>query len=677
MRHFLLAASFCLSAAVFVPTATKSAPWPGNIVLPAFPKPDPVKAFADLKIFDTNGSPIRVPVDDWAGARQKVATDVEWQQWVIQDRAVVDAWMEKYHDQAGWIAGWHHDFVSPKDGSFLIFNPDEPGRETLHSRSDPQVELTPALHAAWVYEFRIKNAAMMVEAARLFRLTGEARYAGWAAGQLDFYTDNYDHWKTGGNVHFMYQSLDEAVILIKWVTAARILGDHVTAIMKTRWSQKLFKPEAALLKDSFQHIHNIACWHRSAVGQVAIYCNDDDLWRSAVEGEYGIRNLVAHGITSDYIWYEQSLGYNGYVVKALAPFFGTALMDGRGKDLQLEMETVENLLLSPLAMRFPNGQLPNPADGGKPRRLSAGLTGISGGRDTGEDSDQLDSVWRIYPTKPGLKLLQTSRTKSWESLLDPFPVGPITTTLPAVTGGNFESARMAIIRSGPWQVYFHYGQLTSSHSQAEALNFEAFYNQVDVTHDPGTTGYGSKLTTEYFRSSVCHNVPLVDGLGQETWNPGKLERYSETNVAASQPAYRSNAQAARALAIVGDTLRDTMNITTTDGKNHALSFVLNLQGKARLPEGFTADRSFSANHSAAAFKHWREVRSMAARDEAGFDVDYGNTTIHVEFKLPGSFTISHASVPDYPPDYRESFLIETQGRTATLQTMFSKLTGSK
>ena len=62
-------------------------------------------------------------------------------------------------------------------------------------------------------------------------------------------------------------------------------------------------------------------------------------------------------------------------------------------------------------------------------------------------------------------------------------------------------------------MYFHYGQITGTHHQAEALNYETFYRDIDVSHDPGTTGYGSKFTSEFFRSGLCHNVPLVDGAG--------------------------------------------------------------------------------------------------------------------------------------------------------------------
>ena len=54
--------------------------------------------------------------------------------------------------------------------------------------------------------------------------------------------------------------------------------------------------------------------------------------REAIDGPFGIRQQVAEGITSDYLWYEQSLGYNSYVVDALASLFETAgLYDRDGR----------------------------------------------------------------------------------------------------------------------------------------------------------------------------------------------------------------------------------------------------------------------------------------------------------------------------------------------------------
>jgi len=648
-----------------------SEPWPGKIGLPEFPKDNPARAFAEMKIYDATGSPIRRPIEDWTEAVKRVGDDSEWKRWIEFRRKAVDSWMARRQDKVGWIAGWHHDFVSPKDGSFLTFTPDEPGPKSLSSPSDPEVKLTPKLHAAWVYQFRMRHSDMMVEAARLFRITGETNYAKWAAGQLDFYTDNYDRWPTQNGAHFMFQSLDEAVILTRWITVTRTLDGFVTAQQRERWSVKLFKPQAQLLGTTLRTIHNIACWQRSAAAQAALYCRDAEIWQAAVEGPFGVRDQVRRGITSDYLWYEQSLGYNGYVVKALAPFFQYALSEGKGAGLESEMATVENLMLAPLLMRFPNGQLPNPADAGKPLRLSAALLEGALDRSTGDASHPLATFWRLYPTKPGVKMLQTRAERSWDILLDPPPLDPIAANLPAVVSHNLESSRMAILRSGSWQVYFHYGQLASTHSQAEALNFEACYRGVGLSHDPGTTGYGSKFTTEFFRSGVCHNVPLVDGVGQSGWHPGELESFSATNVVASQPAYRPNASARRTVAIAGEELRDEVSIVTTDDKAHMLGFVLNLQGKVQLAGDFKEDRGFAKAHPAVAFKYWQDVNSMNATNQASLEVEFEGAVIQLEFRLPGRFTLFHALAPDCPPKQREVLYVETWGAEATLKTVFS------
>lgn len=54
--------------------------------LPEFPKPEPAGAFAEMKIFGTNGSPIRVPLEDWTGAKLRVESDPKWREWVTEHR---------------------------------------------------------------------------------------------------------------------------------------------------------------------------------------------------------------------------------------------------------------------------------------------------------------------------------------------------------------------------------------------------------------------------------------------------------------------------------------------------------------------------------------------------------------------------------------------------------------
>ena len=174
------------------------------------------RAHATLKMFDRDGHPWRVAREDWDGARRRVASDAAWAAWLVRERRAVDDWMRLRHDRADWKPGWGQDFVSPRDGSRLKWTAEIPGEQTafLHSPSDPRVAITPKLAAAWVALFRGRHAAMMRRAALLYRLTGEARYGEWAAGQLDFYAEHYlglQPQRPNQGARLYWQSLDEAV----------------------------------------------------------------------------------------------------------------------------------------------------------------------------------------------------------------------------------------------------------------------------------------------------------------------------------------------------------------------------------------------------------------------------------------------------------------------------------
>ena len=625
----------------------------------SFPKTDPEKQFADIKVFDAQGRPWRSAIEDWSGAKQRVGSDPAWTQWLAGERKTVDAWMAKHHDRVEWIAGWSHDGVSPKDGSALTWNEKIPGEETpfLSSPSDPKVAITPKLMAWWVVSFRDRHVDMMQRAARLWRLTDDEHYAEWVVRQMDFYADNYLKWelvRADQGARLFWQSLTEATNLIKYTEAVRLLGEHVPAQQRARWREKFFQPEVAVLNKNFQAIHNIATWQRCAVAQVALLYGDEAMWRDALDGKFGLRRQMAEGITSDYLWYEQSLGYNSYVVSAVNTLFTTAGLYGRAQELAAEMATAENLMLATLYLRFPNGQLPNPAD--------------NKGIPTAPNLASYAANYRVFPTTLGLA--EAAGHRDWDTLLDPPPAAPRPFVLPAITSRSFESSRMAVLKSGQWQVFLHYGQLTKSHSQAEALNYSAFFGDTDISHDPGVVGYGSPLYKGYYQRGLNHNVPLVNGEGQEPVSPGELLSFSPTAVSAAQPNYRKDARARRTLTIKGDQLIDIATVESTAGTPQKLGLAIQLQGRVRLPESFAADATFKTDRPEP-FGYWRDVRSASYRDRAEFDVVYASVVMHVTIATPGAFKLWHASTPDVPPQRRESFYVETTGTSATFTTTFA------
>jgi oligo-alginate lyase len=628
----------------------------------SFPKPNPEKVFPELKMYDAAGHPWRAAKEDWEGACRRVASDSAWAAWATEERATVDAWMAKHHDRVSWIAGWSNNFVSPKDGSKLIYTDAVPGEEIDHfsSHSDPRVEITPVLKAAWVRQWREKHAEMMERAARLYRLTNEKRYADWAAGQLDFYAEHFLEWEPQRQgARLFWQSLTEGVNLATYNTVVRVLGEYVAPERKKIWFEKFFKPEVEVIDAAFPRILNITCWLRGTSAQVGLVFGDETMWKRSLNSEFGVRRQVNDGITSDYLWFEQSLGYNSLVVHAFLSLFTTVGIYGRTGELAQEMATVENLLLSPSYLRFPTGQLPNPSD-------TKGLL-------FAPDRKAFAAACRVFPTAIGLT--EIAGIHNWDALLDP-PAAPPTNAeaLPPMTSRSFESTRMAQIKKGLWQVFFQYGQMPiNSHLHAEVLNYSAFYGNVDITHDPGTVGYGSPLHKFYYTKGLNHNVPLVNGEGED--NPpqrGELLEYSAEKgfLAAAQPAYRRDARARRSLSIDGEKLVDTVVVECSSADPQKLGLTLHLQGSVQLPREFAADETFTANRPKG-FEYWKDVKGAAFRNSASFDVVFGNVPMRVTIAVPGDFRIWHASSPDAPPDRRECFYLETIGTRATFVTTFA------
>src|SRR5512133_3143840 len=116
---------------------------PLRAATPQFPKPNPERAFPELKLYDAAGRPWRTAREDWETARRLVRDDPAWREWLRGESGYVDGWMKRHHARVAWRCGWWHDFVSPKDGSHLEWTEEVPGEDVqfLHSPSDPKVDI--------------------------------------------------------------------------------------------------------------------------------------------------------------------------------------------------------------------------------------------------------------------------------------------------------------------------------------------------------------------------------------------------------------------------------------------------------------------------------------------------------------------------------------------------------
>jgi hypothetical protein len=308
------------------------------------------------------------------------------------------------------------------------------------------------------------------------------------------------------------------------------------------------------------------------------------------------------------------------------------------------MHTVENMMLAPIALRFPSGQLPNPAD-------------ATGGLPKAPNVRMLASAYRVFPTSLGLA--EAAKQRSWDTLVDP-PGKAEVRPLPEVQAQDWSTSRMAVLRSGDWQVFVHYGQLHSSHAQAEALNYEAFYGGTDITHDPGTVGYGSPLHTGFYRTGLAHNVPLVNGQGQVRWHPGDLVRFAPDSLLARQPKYRPDAQASREVRIDGRKLIDVTTITA-GSEPQRLGLVLHLQGQITRPD--------LRETTAMTLPFWTDVRTFETAGPVTLPVHFKDRDMKVTISAKAPLKLTIGRSPDVPPEHRDSIYVETTGTTATFTTI--------
>jgi hypothetical protein len=158
--------------------------------------------------------------------------------------------------------------------------------------------------------------------------------------------------------------------------------------------------------------------------------------------------------------------------------------------------------------------------------LASGLTRLYGDGATG-DAQRWRSTGEAERNVPGIRL--TRADLGWKSLLFALPELP---DQPAIAPHStlMEGQGFGVIRRNEGRTYvaLDYGHTGGGHGHPDRLNLWLVHGKDRVFEDVGTGSYVER-TLHWYRSTLAHNAPLVDGRSQDPV-VGTLRAWDEQGV---------------------------------------------------------------------------------------------------------------------------------------------------
>jgi hypothetical protein len=429
--------------------------------------------------------------------------------------------------------------VCPADGAPLLFDPWQPeshrcsrcGKSVSGLRCD---RFAARFQHLWLSERIAELAAVGVLAAN------DAATA-LAGRLLEEYGSRYHQFPNRDNVlgpsRLFFSTYLESIWLCNVLAGSAMLREAGALDPDTESAVSGLAEEAANLIGEFDEgLSNRQTWNNAALAAAAVWFEDEDLARRALEGQGGLVGHLADGFGEDGLWYEGE-NYHLFALRGLLTGLGWAR--AAGVDLfadEISAARLAAALRGPTITALPDLTFPARRDArfgvslaqpmylelweiGIPRlraagheALAASLDGWLAGLYTG--SSPKAEVFDSYLHEAGEPEPEhRSRADlSWWSLLEmanELPVGdqwdPQSTLL--------ESQGLAILRAADRYASLEAGSGGGGHGHPDRLNLTLHADGVYWLPDPGTGSYVSR-DLFWYRSTLAHNAPRLDGVDQ-------------------------------------------------------------------------------------------------------------------------------------------------------------------
>ncbi len=422
----------------------------------------------------------------------------------------------------------------------------------------------------WALGAQLWSAERTLHAAVLGVMWNDPSLLELAQRALDRFSDRWDTYPNRDNVlgpsRLFFSTYLESVWLLNTTLAAHVLrgyGERTEADMHVgspnqplisresalntvnRFVTRVVEPDRALIASYPEGLSNRQTWHTAALLSSASLLRDEAAIAPLVDGALGVSTLVNRGLLSDGTWYE---GENYHLFAHRGLWYGVTLLESLGASLSHDTnERYATGFCTPFLGVLPDGTFPSRRDSryavsvqqwrfaewcelGLQRRndellrvwlhrlYSAPLSeersvAYPGQTRADADTGRSRSTADIERDEPALQLRR--QDLGWRTLLfarnEPWAE--------AVSAGEGSIALPAqglhVLRRDRDRIYvaLEGGHTGGGHGHPDRLALTIQDGSSRVLEDPGTGSY-TERTLHWYRSTLAHNAPLINGLSQ-------------------------------------------------------------------------------------------------------------------------------------------------------------------
>jgi hypothetical protein len=433
----------------------------------------------------------------------------------------------------------------PKDGAMLEFDPGSP-----HSHRCPSCgqSYQGDLHDRfWIYWYQLWLAERAVHAAALGAVADDSKAERFALDILDAYCNHYPRYPNVDNAlgptRPFFSTYIESIWLLQLCVAADLIEAHAGSPIIDRFRDAVAEPSARLIGLFDEGLSNRQVWNNAALIAAYRLLGRDDDAEAVIWAESGVVTHLSEALLHDGTWYE---GENYHFFAHRGLWYCMQLASRMDAEIPAHLiQRYDAGFRAPFLTALPDLTFPSRRDSqyavslrqwrfaemcelGLARNDDRILRGMLA-RLYAEDIPRTDTG-RWKSTAEAERNLPASRlTRSdlgWKSLLFARPTIELAKAAP-LPSVLLEAQGIGVLRRDQGQVYvaLDYGNSGGGHGHPDRLNLLISNGDHRILDDMGTGSYVDR-SLHWYRSTLAHNAPLLDGRSQPRVN-GTLDAWED------------------------------------------------------------------------------------------------------------------------------------------------------